>query len=252
MRPKASQDFLQIAALFAESVTVQEDRFDWRVNSISCKGPRSIFAALNICIPEIVRKVSDAAVHSAPKGAVSEIEFNKHLIRSGFESFRYRHRIKGFNDKWSKGLLIWKHIRWLDPRVTEELSLLHFRLDYLESKFHGVFSIKPRRRMDLISFLLTNSQELVRSPARPSDETHVFDGVMRQVPGAFSEPLNAFTSSPLLQNLSRDPSESSQLACWDLQLPVRGGGNGDGEAPPSWVMDHAQPIPHITLVTYRR
>jgi hypothetical protein len=146
MRPKASLGNLQLAAAFADSLSVLSE--DSRVNAaaIRCRGPTSYFAALKVGIPEIVR----AHDGGGQKGAISEMEFNKFLASLGYVSFRYRHRIRGTKDKWSRGVQLWKHFRWLDPGIPDELDLIKSQLSQLKTRFPGTYSIEEN---EIISFL---------------------------------------------------------------------------------------------------
>jgi len=98
MRAKASLEFLQFGAAFANSVTARWDESD---QIISCKGPNSIFAALGHCIPTVVNTVERKGL----KGAFTEIQLNKHLARNGYRFVRYRYRLNGSKNKWSKRIL---------------------------------------------------------------------------------------------------------------------------------------------------
>jgi hypothetical protein len=152
MRPKASELHLNIAAAFAKAVTLTLND-DSKLNSpnVKCKGPTSIFSALKVCIPEIVRLPnSDCILHNT---AVSEIELNKFLSRSGFVSSRCRNRVKGTTDKWTKGFQRWKSIRWLDPRSPEELSQLQTKLAEISDLSNAAYSIHESQLIHFISNL---------------------------------------------------------------------------------------------------
>ena len=155
MRPKASQDNLQFAAAFAECLSVRSDDLRANTTAIRCKGPTSLFAALRIGIPEIVRDHYGVG----QKGAVSEIELNKFLVRSGYITFRYRQRIRGAKDKWSKGVHLWKHIRWLDPSSPNDLDLIKRQLSQLRLRFSGSYSIRESEVLSFLSSLRTRCSE---------------------------------------------------------------------------------------------
>ena len=133
MRPKASQHNLQLAAAFADCLTVRRDESIVDTAAIHCKGPASLFAALQAGIPEVVCTGTGCRLN----GSISEIELNKFLSRSGYLSFRFRHRIRGTKDRWSKGEQLWKCIRWIDPREPAELNLAKRKLALLKTRFPG-------------------------------------------------------------------------------------------------------------------
>jgi hypothetical protein len=155
MRPKASQQNLHIAGAFANAITVWSD--DSKINHesvahvVKCKGSTSIFSALKVCIPEIVRFSDDS--RNFMKEAVSEIELNKFLTRSGYISSRYRNRVKGTRDKWAQGFHRWKYIRWIDPRNPKELRQLRTQLAEITSRFPHSYSIQESELIEFISNL---------------------------------------------------------------------------------------------------
>ncbi len=171
MRPKASQQHLQIAAAFANAVTVCCDEskinHDFFPHVVKCKGPTSIFAALKVCIPDIVR-LSDEYSEYILKDAVSEIELNKFLARSGYLSSRYRNRIRGAKDKWTKGFQRWKFLRWLDPRNPEELRQLSTQIAEIKKRFPGPYSIHDSELVNFISNLQSIHDE---DRSRPAGDT---------------------------------------------------------------------------------
>ena len=138
MRTKASQLHLHIAAAFANAVTVRNSDEQWPLDSlyVNYRGPSSIFSALKVSIPQIIR-LSASDDHKGKKGAVSEIELNKFLARSGYISIRHRNRIKGTKNKWTKGFRRWKHLRWADTRNSEELRELRAKLEEIQIQFSG-------------------------------------------------------------------------------------------------------------------
>jgi hypothetical protein len=153
MRPKASPQHLQIAAAFANAVTIRSS--EPKLNNevfpfvVKCKGPTSVFSALKVCIPDIVRSSNDYSY--TIKDAVSEIELNKFLVRSGYVSLRHRSRVKGTKDKWTKGFQRWRFLRWLDPRNPEELSQLKENIAEIPNRFPGSYSI---HETELVHFIL--------------------------------------------------------------------------------------------------
>ncbi len=152
MRPKASPLNLHIAAAFASAVTVHRGEDSKPIEKflpvVKCKGPMSIFSALKVCIPDIVRLPDES--ESVLKGAVSEIELNKFLARSGYVSSRLRNRIKGTTDKWTKGFQRWKSIRWVDPRNPDELTQLRTKLAEIQALFPGPYSIYESQLLHFI------------------------------------------------------------------------------------------------------
>ena len=130
VRPKASKENLHIATSFADAVTTKvtsNGPHKCKIKSmVDCRGQNSLFEALKIGIPDLVRtKELDL---SARRQAVSEIELNKFLVQYGYVSFRSRRRIQGDLDKWSQGIQRWKNIRWINPRNIEESNRLRSQL----------------------------------------------------------------------------------------------------------------------------
>jgi hypothetical protein len=136
VRAKASQENLKAAATFADIVTitvpVQSRKSKFAGSPVDCKGPLSIFSALAASIPEIVRTSDDG---TTKRTAVTEAEFNKFFARLGYTSFRYRHRIPGKIDKWSKGIKRWRNIRWVNPCDPSDLDHLRQGLAKIRSEF---------------------------------------------------------------------------------------------------------------------
>ena len=144
----------------------------------------------------------------APCGlAVQSSIYITTLTKCGFESFRYRHRIKGTKNRWSKGHRFWKHIRWLDPRVPSELCLLNKLLE--EQRFPTSFSRRFSRLLEFISALL--------SSARPTDDTAV-EGAFDSHDGSDESGCNSFGASEFS---SSSPGGSSSAPNGGL-----GGGRG--------------------------
>ncbi len=155
MRPKASQRHLQIAAAFADAITVRSDETKCIHEKfpcvVKCKGPTSIFSALKVCIPDIVRLSDECSF--ALKDTVSEIELNKFLARSGYISSRYRNRIRGTKDKWTKGFQRWRFLRWLDPRNPEDLRQLQTQIADIPNRFPGSYHISESKLVQFITNL---------------------------------------------------------------------------------------------------
>ena len=162
MRPKGSLEHLHAAVAFANAVTVRVDEGVSIPSSgrVNCRGPRSVFAALLFCAPQIVRQTNATKFE---QGAISETELNKFLERSGFFSYRYRHRIKGLQKKWSKGELLWKKVRWLDPTSAEDLIILRINLSEIKFRF-------PRHFMKIENLVLGFLSKLHSGVIEPSCE----------------------------------------------------------------------------------
>ena len=184
---------------------------------MKCKGPTSIFAALKVCIPDIVR-LSDEFSFSGYilKDAVSEIELNKFLSRSGYLSSRYRNRIRGTKDKWTKGFQRWKFLRWLDPRNPEELRQLSTQIGEIRKRFPGSYTIHDSELVNFISNLQSIHDE---DQSLPAGDTS------------------------MLEMQFDDDSNTS-----DLQLAAFGAPCGPS-APHQW---HVEAIPPVHFITHRR
>ena len=158
VRPKASKENLHIATTFVDAVTTKvtsngPHKCKFR-SMVDCKGRNSLFAALKIGIPDLVRtKELDL---SAKKHAVSDVELNKFLVQYGYESFRFRHRIRGTLDKWSKGIQRWKNIRWINPRNIEESNRLRCQLAIFSASLSEEY---PIMEDNLLKFLFDATVE---------------------------------------------------------------------------------------------
>jgi hypothetical protein len=192
VRPKASQENLKIAATFAEAVTVT---FPEKAGKsmpaclpVDCKGSRSIFSALVEAIPDIVRQSSDSnSIHST----VSEVEFNKFIARLGYTSFRYRHRIRGTVDKWSKGVQRWKHVRWVNPCDSSDLSHLRQGLADLRSRFPCQQTLNEDK---IIRFLQSISNPLLDAN---EDECHIMKEFGTSTDSVGWKPSNPCNQRPI-------------------------------------------------------
>ena len=139
VRPKPSFDTLDIAGDFAEIVTVKimSRRRPKSSVKVECKGPNSIFAAIKCCLPHLARVKNEPA----KKGAVSEVQLNKYLIRVGFIPYRHRQRVVGEPEKWSKGCQQWANVRWIDLCNPEEVQRLRERLPDIALRFPKKFTV---------------------------------------------------------------------------------------------------------------
>jgi hypothetical protein len=199
VRPKASEENLEIAAKFVNAITVSEAQCPTRKNigQINCRGSNSLFAALRQCLPILTRLPKEAALD-----AVSEIELNKYLARLGYVSYRYRHRIRGTVDKWSKGLQRWRNLRWINTKNLAELEMLHVLIAELVRQFPRVSSL---HHGFLVYFLSNKSSSHDDSSMPESDDVHD------------ASPLR-FASQ--FSGESQCPSNSSVTDCWDRGLPM--------------------------------
>lgn len=151
MRAKGSSDNLMIGLEFANAITIYQDYEKASCNgvAVNCKGKNSVFAALSVCLPDLVR-IEDT--RKALRGAISETELCKFLIRSGYVPYRQRSRVKGTKDKWNKTVLQWKHRRWINPLNPEECMTLKAKLAALQDRLCHSGSISEK---SLLSFLCT-------------------------------------------------------------------------------------------------
>ena len=172
MRDKGSYECLNIGLAFANAITVENDQKRNLSRSIDCKGPNSVFSALSLSIPSITR----TGEGNPSKGAISDIEFCKFLLRSGFKACRHRSRLKGTKNKWTKGVRRWENRRWTDPSNPEELENFQAKLKELTSQNPHLDSISAPK---LLSFLSARpeksncqslSGKLGKVPNRPRSE----------------------------------------------------------------------------------
>jgi hypothetical protein len=148
VRPKASLEMLQISGAYAEAVTVRlVTSSAIKYPKIACKGFTSIFAALKIGLPNMIRSGREPAMN----GAVNEIQLNKYLIRIGFKAYRYRKRVIGKSDQWSKGLQLWQNLRWVNVDDPEELRIMRQRLSELTARFPKKLIFLEDRLLDFLS-----------------------------------------------------------------------------------------------------
>lgn len=124
VRPKASQEKLQFALLFADAISTNsiKEGGDCRF-LVDRKGDASIFSLLSSCLPNLV--------DIQYRDAVTQVQLNKHLVKCGYIPFRQRNRIKGTTDQWDRGVSRWKNRRWVDPNDKHDLSHLQMRLQDL-------------------------------------------------------------------------------------------------------------------------
>jgi hypothetical protein len=129
VRPKASEENLKIALGFAKSITLSCSDVKNSGYVVRCKGSASLFSALSLCLPKLVR---GSVVNGAEgRESISEIEFNKYLAQNSFTKLRCRNRIPGTRNKWDKEYLRWNSVRWMNPNEPEDLEMLKSRLDEL-------------------------------------------------------------------------------------------------------------------------
>ena len=151
MRAKGSEEYLALATAFANAITIQART----INSvIECRGSRSIFAALTQSTSGITRRSDSASC----KGAISEIEMNKVLRRSGFTPHRVRSRIKGTTNQWTKGVILWMSRRWVDPSSEEEMLLMQTQLADLQSRYPSI-KIDEQNLFDFLTTVSSNQAD---------------------------------------------------------------------------------------------
>jgi hypothetical protein len=241
MRPKASQQNLQIAAAFANAVTIQDcDTKHFNTLAlVNCKGSCSIFAALSVCIPDIVRWPEKHDLFGT--AGVSEIELNKFLARSGYTSVRHRNRIKGTNDKWTKGFQRWKNRRWADARNFEELRQLWAQLAEIPIRFSVSYSIN-KSELEIFLLNLLHYPGACDRGLEPEGEPDVDDCPWRQGGSLSMAPFacSADGSSPWPIQPAHPPGA--------FQLAEQGRGGG-ATAPRYW---RVEPIPLLHFATHHR
>ncbi len=79
VRPRASECNLRASVAFGKAITICLDAKDWTPDMapIPCSGPKSIFAALCECLPELARSAQDKRPNN--RKGVTEIELNKSI-----------------------------------------------------------------------------------------------------------------------------------------------------------------------------
>jgi hypothetical protein len=170
MRPKASRENLHIAASFASAITIQ--RNDSRIVSsndcVECKGPASIYAALQFGLPDIVRDAENSG--GRKRNTVSEAELVKFLCRSGYIRYRYRPRVRGTINEWSAGSQRWKNIRWVDTRNSGDMRHMDERLSELASKLPKTLKLDKRRLASFLSTIISDNSIDVNDPGQAMED----------------------------------------------------------------------------------
>jgi hypothetical protein len=125
VRPKASDTNKAIARIFADTLTVKvsdaQNQKSWFQKSsiaVDCRGPKSIYQALKLCLPKIVREIKDQVITN--RKGIAEVELNKLLTSSGYLSSRRR--------LWNSDSKVRWHREWCDRRwinLTSPEDLLH-------------------------------------------------------------------------------------------------------------------------------
>ena len=145
---KGSFECLTFGLEFANAITIVIDETEQRnFRPVDCKGTNSVFSALSISIPSVVR-TSDCTRN---KGAISEIELFKFLVKSGYIPHRLRSRVKGTTDKWTKGINRWKCRRWVDTRKPDDMDHLRTKLEALRLFCSPTYSICERSLLEFLS-----------------------------------------------------------------------------------------------------
>ena len=94
VRPKGSERNLKVALAFADMVTMKVAVPDGGKGVlVPRKGPRSIYNAFCICVPDLVREMHETRPRN--RRAVSHLEMNKALAASGLKCIRKRDRSNG-------------------------------------------------------------------------------------------------------------------------------------------------------------
>jgi hypothetical protein len=201
MRPKASRENLHIAVSFASAITIH--RIDAQISRsndfVECKGPASIYAALRIALPDIVRD-SEHSV-GRKKNTLSETELIKFLCRSGYIKYRYRQRVRGTTNEWRTGSPRFKNIRWANPRNSEDMRLMDERLNGLAARLPITSTICRSR---LITFLSSVTSDINSDVANREDliSKEYLDILQETDPYVLSvsSPPDGFTSEFVLPN----------------------------------------------------
>ena len=207
VRPRASLETLHFAGAFAEAVTAKLDPRTAKTGSkVECRGANSVFAALSICHPHLVRNGNEPA----KKGAVSEIQLLKYLAQIGFIPFRHRKRILGTTDKWSNGCRQWKNLRWVQVDKPEELERLKARLDEIGTRFPKKSKFQQEKLFAFLSSVISLSDSRGRGKIQASSETSSSDSA--------SQPLQ-----PIPRRHLRTSNRLDNNGCMQhIYSPVRG------------------------------
>ena len=184
MRSKGCAEWLDVGLEFANAVTVENDNHRSWFRLVDCKGPNSVFAALSLSMPSIAR-ISDG--QNQLKGAISAIEFCKFLVKSGYEPYRHRNRVKGTKDKWTKGVQRWKNRRWVDLNNADELLLFQAKLEALKPQISCLCTLSERRLFEFLSTRPSNANCLQSSLEPDPSQIHLCC-TGRTVPRAFFVP----------------------------------------------------------------
>ena len=122
VRPKASDRNKTLAGCFADIVTVEQPHDHTVVDEegsspVACKGPKSIYAALAICLPSILRAPWSQAMTN--RTGITEVELNKVLISRGFKTCR-RRRLHETPIIWHRQ---WEGRRWVNCKNPDGISM---------------------------------------------------------------------------------------------------------------------------------
>jgi hypothetical protein len=227
VRPKASLENLQISGAFAQAITVRLDTSSTvKYVKVECRGSNSIFAAMRICLPHLIRMRSEPA----KKGAVSEIQLNKYLAQIGFKQYRYRRRILGTSDKWSKGCHQWQNLRWIQIDKPEELQQLQARLSEIVAHFPKKSVFQENNLLAFLSSVSSiagaheNAQlTIAAASACPTEPNIPIDAPLNSAPGRSSHPV-----------LQENPALTQQFQLIRRHLSTRSrSGNDHNQSPPS-------------------
>jgi hypothetical protein len=162
VRPKPSHEKLRLAVFFANAVTRERIQSNDDCNLlIDRKGDTSIFNLICTCLP---------CFDSQQRDVVTEVQFNKHLVKCGYIPFRYRNRIRGTTDQWEKGLPRWKNRCWANPFNDDELTLIQSRLKALRDLFPDE-RISPE---EIVKHLIAIVRQHIRESQVPRNHSQRF------------------------------------------------------------------------------
>ena len=127
-RAKGSPAFLEMAKCLADGITMESHSNDDEAAPVYCNGAQSIFGAVGMAMPTLVR----TQVNPQYRQAISEIELNKVLAQAGYVSRRRRNRVPGSKNKWESGFRYWSNRRWCNSFDAGDMVHLHSHLAKLK------------------------------------------------------------------------------------------------------------------------
>ena len=218
VRPKASERNKQIASYFADAVTLDSSKTLQTKGvhkAVNCRGRHSIFDALSVCLPDVVRDISYQAAHN--RHGVSEIELNKVLVASGFVQTRRR------ISKQDKVIVHkeWFGRRWADVLNPEDFGHVNERVMRLR-EIPECNSLSMERVQQVLSQILqfSNAASACKKQAEPKGNCRPSKKRSREERSRHPESVNGMGGDHLVcdSNLqsSRDRLSRSQAK---QQLP---------------------------------